>query len=111
MLVALIILSVSINNCEMNSITSKDNKNFASKTIFVPKMDDRHKLLPSRKCDCYEAIEDMEIEVECRCFGKKMLHIPKNLNKTVNKLIITDADIKYIKRESLAVYRDTLKDV
>ncbi|XP_025830310.1 thyrotropin receptor-like isoform X2 [Agrilus planipennis] len=64
-------------------------------------------------CDCYNASEGtgQQPEIECRCFGKNFTRIPSNLQKGVQKIIITDSDIRFINRDAFQPYKDTLMDV
>ncbi|XP_015836903.1 lutropin-choriogonadotropic hormone receptor isoform X3 [Tribolium castaneum] len=78
-------------------------------TAFVSKVEP-HETKPCT-CECYNTTENFQIDVECTCSGKELQHIPDFLNKTLTKLVITDSDIKRIRKDELKPYRDTLKDV
>lgn len=54
-------------------------------------------------------VKDSE-NTDFHCYGN-LTDIPKNLSKDLRKLSVTDADIKYFKKEYLDAYRETLEDM
>lgn len=49
--------------------------------------------------------------IDCRCFGKELKQIPDDLPKNLQRLTITDSDIKNIDRDALQPYKETLMEV
>lgn len=65
-------------------------------------------------CDCYNPSTD-EInaveELECKCYGKKLTKIPKNLGGNLSRLTIMDSEMEIIRNHSLRSYNESLTDV
>nr|CAH7750310.1 unnamed protein product [Callosobruchus chinensis] len=52
-----------------------------------------------------------EIGSEVHCHGKEVTNIPTDLPRNLTKLVITEANIEYISKESLDPYRLHLRDI
>ncbi|XP_060520977.1 lutropin-choriogonadotropic hormone receptor-like isoform X2 [Cylas formicarius] len=59
------------------------------------------------QCDTFTHEEDYEVH----CYGKYLTEIPRTLNTSLNKLIITDSDLKFLTRNSFQAYANKLQDV
>ncbi|XP_063918827.1 lutropin-choriogonadotropic hormone receptor-like isoform X2 [Zophobas morio] len=86
------------------------NTRLPEETAFVSKVEPHQEVEPCI-CDWYDTTEYYELDIECKCSGKKLLHIPAYLNKTLTKLIVTDSDIRYITKNEFNPYKNKLRDV
>ncbi|KAJ8976709.1 hypothetical protein NQ317_000141 [Molorchus minor] len=52
-----------------------------------------------------------ENNTDIHCYGSLLVDIPSNLNEFLVKLSVTDANIIYIKRNSMERYRNSIRDI
>ncbi|XP_065169195.1 lutropin-choriogonadotropic hormone receptor-like isoform X3 [Atheta coriaria] len=61
----------------------------------------------ANNCTCVNE----HVEVECRCSGHHFYNVPSNLTAGLSVLIIEDAGLEVLKRDSLMPYSETLREL
>lgn len=60
---------------------------------------------------CCDMKTSIKKKLNFRCFGKELKEIPSDLPNNLQRLTISDSNIKNLSRNAFQPYRDTLMDV
>ncbi|XP_031352438.1 lutropin-choriogonadotropic hormone receptor-like isoform X3 [Photinus pyralis] len=79
--------------------------------MFISKMESKRAQNLTWTCECYNVTYGMELELECRCHGRGLLEIPTDLDEKLERITLTESEIKVIEKNSFQPYKETLRDV
>ncbi|KAK5648565.1 hypothetical protein RI129_003457 [Pyrocoelia pectoralis] len=102
-----VIIAVEIS-CAVNNPTIAT---LEEQQLFISKMESKRSQNSTWTCECYNATYALELELECRCHGRGLLEIPTDLDENLDRITLTDSEIKVIKANSFQPYKDTLRDI
>lgn len=106
-------LIVALNFTTITTIEYLDqmSSGMPQQHVFVSKVEPKKNQTNTWMCDCYNSTDGVDLETECRCYGKELKEIPPDLDENLHRITLTDSDIRFVKRNSFQPYKETLRDV